>query len=181
MLRIENLLEPRLRDLRGVTFCSSSSSSSGSAFTALALGGPRLRARARRCQFRPFKRQEELEATGSKLTNGLWDLLAIGIGGLHLADGLVDLGPHVLERLGGTAGHIDLVPADSLVVVTLQLGNDVEEKLALFRGFQSRVRIWDRRQCAARQLTLASSVQAPALPGVSWSDMMRDAGTWSES
>jgi hypothetical protein len=63
---------------------------------------------------------------------GLRLTLARSGGSLHLSDGLVDLGPHVLQTFGGAAGHVNLSPGDSLVAITLELRNDMEEKLALY-------------------------------------------------
>lgn len=50
---------------------------------------------------------------------------------LKVRDCLVDLGPHVLERLGGTTRHDDTRPVD-LLAILLELGNNAEEELILF-------------------------------------------------
>lgn len=49
---------------------------------------------------------------------------------LHAGDVLVDLGPHVLEGLGGPSRHVDFGPVDGLALLA-ELGDDSEKELEL--------------------------------------------------
>ena len=51
---------------------------------------------------------------------------------LDSVDALVEGGPLVLEALGGTTFHLDLVPVDALAI-GLELRDDAKEKFALDR------------------------------------------------
>ena len=50
-------------------------------------------------------------------------------GRLHRGQILVDLGPHVLQGLGGAAGDVNLGPGDRLVLV--RDGDDIHQELVL--------------------------------------------------
>lgn len=85
------------------------------------LFGPRLRAREGLDRLLHY-----LTGKGKRLTSGLVAVIACV---LHLGQVLVDLGPHVLQGLGGTAWDLDLGPRNGLVLVGD--GNDVHEEFVL--------------------------------------------------
>lgn len=72
-----------------------------------------------------------VNAVSVKRTSGFGGrdgLLARGL--LQLGNLSLDLGPHVLERLGSAAGHVNFVPLDALPAA-LELGDDSKKKLKL--------------------------------------------------
>lgn len=85
------------------------------------LFGPRLRAREGLDRLLHY-----LTGKGKRLTSGLVAVIACV---LHLGQVLVDLGPHVLQGLGGAAGDVNLGPGDRLVLV--RDGDDIHQELVL--------------------------------------------------
>jgi hypothetical protein len=81
------------------------------------------------------------------------------LGRVHVGDHFIDFRPHVLQRLDGTTRHIYLAPVDGGSVF-LELRNNSKQELKLYRN----LRIALCKALSLYILTLASSVQAVALP-----------------